>query len=597
VHTADQVKREYSKPRLLALAAEEQLELSRDGRMQCPLRCSEDKRGASVSEDPAGHAVWHCQRCNAGGSAIDLIVATRQLDVAAAIELLAARIPHLTPIAAAAKKPRRPPAAELWRALEAHDQQGFDYLRGRGLEAAVALGAVRFSVGTSSYPWLNHRAIDGFRVVMPLWTPRGDLAQLHLRNVCRPSRSPSTRPPASPGRTRSSSRRTATRTRPSSSSAPSGPRAPPTASSSPRAWRTRSRSPSPASSSSARQAPTRSRSCRPSSATSSAGRSSSAPQNDAARVAAGAKVKLTSEDAFLTLEQQLTAAGAEVLRLVTPAPHKDPAEWCKAIGVEKFKLELAKLQASPELEVQPQAAGNGALKVLQMPARDPRPRIIVSTEEHEVNDQALAAIADDQVIYQRDGMLVHVVRDASAAAETDLKKVRRETNAPRIAPLPAPILRERLTARARWVKVLKTKGKVVPEHPPAWTVSALHARGNWRGVRWLAGLVEAPVLRSDGSVLETPGYDPASGLLFEPSARSSPCPCTPRRADAFKAAELLLDVVGDFPFAASMHRSAWLAALLTPLAATRSRTTRRSSSSTAIHRGSAARASSPTSSR
>jgi putative DNA primase/helicase len=75
---------------------------------------------------------------------------------------------------------------------------------------------------------------------------------------------------------------------------------------------------------------------------------------------------------------------------------------------------------------------------------DHRPQITISTEEHEVNAEAVTALGTDEAIYQRGGMLVRVVRDVSPAA----KGVRRPF-APRIEPMPPPLLRERLAANAR----------------------------------------------------------------------------------------------------------------------------------------------------
>src|SRR5262249_43271502 len=77
---------------------------------------------------------------------------------------------------------------------------------------------------------------------------------------------------------------------------------------------------------------------------------------------------------------------------------------------------------------------------------------------------------------------------------------------------------------------------------------------------------ETPVLRPDGSVLDAPGYDPATGLLYEPGAVFPPVPPTPSLADAKGAADQLLRLVDEFPFARAEHRAAWLAAALTPLA-------------------------------
>src|SRR5262249_21072481 len=104
-----------------------------------------------------------------------------------------------------------------------------------------------------------------------------------------------------------------------------------------------------------------------------------------------------------------------------------------------------------------------------------RPEIVITTEEHEVNDQAVSALAREPGLYQRGGMLVRVVRDASPAC----KGVRRPF-APRIDPLPPPLLRERLAANARWVEVRETKQGVVerPARPPAWCVAAVHARAD-----------------------------------------------------------------------------------------------------------------------
>jgi hypothetical protein len=91
-------------------------------------------------------------------------------------------------------------------------------------------------------------------------------------------------------------------------------------------------------------------------------------------------------------------------------------------------------------------------------------------------------------------------------------------------------------------------------------------RGEWPELRRLEAVVEAPTLRPDGTVLDARGYDAATGLLYEPRAHFPPVPAHPSRDAACAAADALLDLVVDFPFADSGHMVAWLAALLTPLA-------------------------------
>jgi hypothetical protein len=192
-----------------------------------------------------------------------------------------------------------------------------------------------------------------------------------------------------------------------------------------------------------------------------------------------------------------------------------------------------------------------------------RPTILITVEESEVNTQAAAALAGDPGTYQRGGLLVRVVRDASPAA----RGIRRPY-APRIEPLPPPLLRERLSARARWFTLKETSQGTEPRpaRPPTWCVAAVHARADWPALPYLEAVVEYPVLRPDGSVLSQPGYDPDTGLLLEVVGGAPAVPDHPSRADAVAARELLLGVIGDFPLAAEIHRAAWLAALLTPLA-------------------------------
>ena len=78
--------------------------------------------------------------------------------------------------------------------------------------------------------------------------------------------------------------------------------------------------------------------------------------------------------------------------------------------------------------------------------------------------------------------------------------------------------------------------------------------------------MEVPILRADGSILDTPGYDRKTGLLFLPEIEYPKVPAAPSREDAVSAAETLHTVVGEFPFKDEDHRAAWVAAVLTPFA-------------------------------
>ncbi len=229
------------------------------------------------------------------------------------------------------------------------------------------------------------------------------------------------------------------------------------------------------------------------------------------------------------------------------------------------------------------------------PRPDDRPRILITTREDEVNDQAMAALARREPnLFQRGGVLVHVLRPHGRTLDGRPRAA--QAAAPPPAPTPAPAsikqvqqsrLRELLARHCAFVKHAghRDGGELRPAHPPRWTVRALAGRSAWPELPELTGLVETPVLRPDGSVLQRQGYDPATGLVYAPDVRSprkganatppgsgedatpfEPVPLRPTRAEAAAALDQLREVVADFPFRSEAHLAAWLSSLLTPLA-------------------------------
>jgi DNA primase len=193
-----------------------------------------------------------------------------------------------------------------------------------------------------------------------------------------------------------------------------------------------------------------------------------------------------------------------------------------------------------------------------------RPEILIDVDEQRVNDEAIAALTHEPAIYQRANMLVHVLRDEGGA-----RNIIRPPGSPRIAPLPNARLREMMADAADWVvEKADRKGNVIRAlaHPPDWSVAGVAARGSWAGIRYLEAVVEAPTLRRDGTIIDTPGWDAATGLLYEPRTCFPAVPARPTREQAAAAAGHLLDLVADFPFAGELHKAAWLGGLLTPFA-------------------------------
>lgn len=190
-----------------------------------------------------------------------------------------------------------------------------------------------------------------------------------------------------------------------------------------------------------------------------------------------------------------------------------------------------------------------------------RPSVCIDTDEYRVVNQSIDALAVDGDLYQRGGMLVRVLRDRHPS-----DPIRRPDGAATIQRLPLPNLRERMTKHIAFQRI-GPKNKLSPAHPPSWLVSAVDARGHWERIRHLAAISDTPVLRPDGTIWQEPGYDPVTGVLYDPGPLA--IEAIPEDVDlghALAAWELLGEVVCDFPFESSEHKSAWFAALLTPLA-------------------------------
>ena len=192
-----------------------------------------------------------------------------------------------------------------------------------------------------------------------------------------------------------------------------------------------------------------------------------------------------------------------------------------------------------------------------------RPTIILGTDQPRVIDEAIDALATRPEVYRRGGQLVHIIHEVKPP-----RGIERETPMPGIIPIKEARLCELLSAGANWGKESTKNGetRIQFEHPPRWLVKAVDARDSWPAIRPIEGIVEAPTLRADGSVLQTPGYDASTGVYFEPRCRFSKISDRLTVDDARRAVDDLLEVVCDFPFSTPAHRAGWLSGVLTPFA-------------------------------
>ncbi|MFO1036313.1 MAG: hypothetical protein U1E45_05675 [Geminicoccaceae bacterium] len=108
--------------------------------------------------------------------------------------------------------------------------------------------------------------------------------------------------------------------------------------------------------------------------------------------------------------------------------------------------------------------------------------------------------------------------------------------------------------------------KWVPSDPPMSVCRAFMAAAPWQKVPSLRGTVTAPTLRTDGTLLDKPGFDAATGLLFDPGGVRFPAiNPRPSEKDARAALATVDALLTGFPFVSREARAVALSALLTGL--------------------------------
>jgi len=253
------------------------------------------------------------------------------------------------------------------------------------------------------------------------------------------------------------------------------------------------------------------------------------------------------------------AASVTVLELPGLPPKGDVSDWLDAGHTIEELRELA--GKAPEWEA---PAGAGV-------EPEPRPEIRITADAPAVVDAAQdALIASGCAIFSRGRLLVEVSRQARK-----LPWLARPTGAPAIVPIASARLRELLAASACWMTERGKPGRkggeatdpvLEPALPPTWTVEMLAARPQW-GFPEITMITETPLLGADGRIIEKPGYDEETGVLFLPGEPAfSSVPASPTLEDARAAIRIIKEPLADFPFVQESDRSAAISPILTLLA-------------------------------
>jgi hypothetical protein len=184
----------------------------------------------------------------------------------------------------------------------------------------------------------------------------------------------------------------------------------------------------------------------------------------------------------------------------------------------------------------------------------PLPKIVVNNRQlPEVTAEAIEALAahnDPPEIFVRAGRLVRVRED--------------ENGIPEIQAMEDSHIKGRLARAANFVRSTeKGETNVIP---PDWLVKDV-GQLPWWPFPALEAVVEAPIMRPDGTIFDVPGYDPQTRLYFRPvdGLDVPPIPDAPTTGDTQAAISLLDEAVGEFPYEDSASAANTLALMLTPL--------------------------------
>jgi putative DNA primase/helicase len=221
--------------------------------------------------------------------------------------------------------------------------------------------------------------------------------------------------------------------------------------------------------------------------------------------------------------------------------HPDTAEWCRDKGDANGGRELLNIWENADKFVGPYVLVRGG-------------------NRHEAADAGLAALfSSGAEFFVRDKVLVRIGQIKAKSADGSTVLV------PSVIPVNAAILGRALGQAIRWEKSGRDD-EIMTIDPPREIVEQIAAMTDAWPFPPLRGLIDTPTLRPDGSILQTPGYDTATGYYLSNPPPMPAIPDKPSKADALDALALLNnDLLCDFPFIDNAARSVAISMLMTPV--------------------------------
>ena len=200
-------------------------------------------------------------------------------------------------------------------------------------------------------------------------------------------------------------------------------------------------------------------------------------------------------------------------------------------------------------------------------SKDGRPIVKVTTETKVMAELAIQALRADKNLYQRDKNLVFITSVIHEEEEIDPTEEFRHSSVegnPQTNAATRPIINGKLSKVAVFQKWVESAGGYKSVKPPEDMVAYIHDCHEYPGIRPIVGITETPILRPDGIIVQTPGYDPRTRYVYLPN-QSFPV-VTDEMATQEQsrwAYRFLADVFCDFPYVNPSHLSVPISGILT----------------------------------
>jgi hypothetical protein len=188
----------------------------------------------------------------------------------------------------------------------------------------------------------------------------------------------------------------------------------------------------------------------------------------------------------------------------------------------------------------------------------PTIRIVAGELPQVVNEAEDALIGANLGLYQRGGLIVRPATTPVANADG------RKTLAQRLVHVRTHHIAEAMTEAAVWERFdPRAGGWRRTDCTLRIAETYLSRDGLWR-LPVLTAVINGPTLRADGSILDQPGYDVGTGLLFDPQgAAFPPVPQNPSKEDAAAALSVINSLIKTFPFVGKPDQAVALSGVLT----------------------------------